>query len=139
MFIRGPGSATADLLRNLTWCSYMDQVLAQLDLLRNLLAPGPHVRRLPPDEKMETLHVPALNVELTVFAQDQTDYEGVKVEGPFSSLNGVCLLPNELDEKVAKLHFLTLFSRRAGARGRLRHEPLEEGSARMGSSPRRLR
>ena len=29
----------------------MDQVLAQLDLLRNLLAPSLQERRLPPDEK----------------------------------------------------------------------------------------
>ena len=65
-------------------------------------------RRLPPDEKMETLHLPAPNVELTVLAQDQTDYKGVKVECPFSGLNGVCLLPNELDKKVAKLHLPAL-------------------------------
>ena len=69
----------------------MDQVLAQLDLLRNLFAPGLQERRLPEkhEKKMGTLP---------------------------SRAQRVCLLPNELDEKVAKLHFLTLFSLRAGVR-----------------------
>ena len=74
----------------------MHQVLAQLDLLRNLLAPGLQGRR-----ENGTLHLPALNVELTVLSQDQTDYEGVKVEHPFQAYkNDVLFLPNELDSKV---------------------------------------
>ena len=114
MFLRGPLSATAHLLRNLRLSSYMDQVLAQLDFFEESI--GSRSTRTTSSSRREywTLHLPALNVELTVLAQVQTDFQGVKVQGPF--LNGVCILPNELDEKVAKLHFLTFFSRRAGVR-----------------------
>ena len=46
---------------------------------------------------------------LTVLAQDQADYKGGKIGGPFQAYkNSVCLLPNELDEKVANLYFLAL-------------------------------
>ena len=47
--------------------------------------------------------------EPTVFTQDQADFQGVKVEHPFQAYkNDVFLFPNELDEKVPKLHFLAL-------------------------------
>ena len=43
--------------------------------------------------------------------QDQADYKGVKVEHPFHAYkNDVLFLPNELDSKVPKLHFLALNS-----------------------------
>merc|ERR1712122_254513 len=35
------------------------------------------------DEKVAKLHLPALGAELTVLTQEQADYIGVKVEGPF--------------------------------------------------------
>ena len=34
------------------------------------------------DEKVAKLHLPTLNAELTVVAQDQANYIGVKVERP---------------------------------------------------------
>ena len=80
------------------------------------MAPGLQQRRLPPDEKVGTLHLPELNVELTVLAQDQADFKGVKVEHPFQAYkNDVFLLPNELDEKVPKLHVLALKFRTSGS------------------------
>ena len=35
------------------------------------------------DEKLATLHFPALGEVLTVLAREHADYTGVKVEGPF--------------------------------------------------------
>ena len=35
------------------------------------------------DEKVATLHFPALGEVLTVLAREHADYTGVKVEGPF--------------------------------------------------------
>merc|ERR1712209_196278 len=69
-------------------CSFTNQVLAQLDLLRNwkeTKAYKNEVYLLPKelDEKVARLHLPALGAELTVLTQEQADYIGVKVEGPF--------------------------------------------------------
>merc|ERR1711945_9427 len=69
-------------------CSFTNQVLAQLDLLRNwkeTKAYKNEVYLLPKelDEKVAKLHLPALGAELTVLTQEQADYIGVKVEGPF--------------------------------------------------------
>merc|ERR1712064_141219 len=69
-------------------CSFTNQVLAQLDLLRNwkeTKAYKNEVYLLPKelDEKVAKLHLPALGAELTVLTQEQEDYIGVKVEGPF--------------------------------------------------------
>ena len=72
-----------------------------------MIASALQERRLPPDEKVATFHLPALHAEPTVFTQDQAVYQGVKVGHPFQAYkNDVFLLPNELDEKVPKLHFL---------------------------------
>jgi len=35
------------------------------------------------DEKVATLHLPALGAQLTKLSKEQADYIGVKVEGPF--------------------------------------------------------
>merc|ERR1719475_35351 len=69
-------------------CSFTNQVLAQLDLLKNwkeTKAYKNNVYLLPKelDEKVARLHLPALGAELTVPAQEQADYIGVKVAGPF--------------------------------------------------------
>merc|ERR1712064_48411 len=69
-------------------CSFTNQVLAQLDLLRNwkeTKAYKNEVYLLPKelDEKVAKLHLPALGAELTVLTQEQADYIGVKVESPF--------------------------------------------------------
>ncbi|KAL7569254.1 hypothetical protein ACA910_016807 [Epithemia clementina (nom. ined.)] len=69
-------------------CSFTNQVLAQLELWKERetgkYARG-HVYVLPKslDEKVASLHLPALGVKLTKLSKDQSDYIGVPIEGPF--------------------------------------------------------
>merc|ERR1712241_1498295 len=69
-------------------CSFTNQVLGQLDLLRNTKENGGYkndVYLLPKalDEKVANLHLPALGAKLTILSKAQADYIGVKVDGPF--------------------------------------------------------
>merc|ERR1711966_292337 len=69
-------------------CSFTNQVLGQLDLLKNWKETKAYkndVYLLPKDldEKVARLHLPALGAEMTTLSKDQADYIGVKVEGPF--------------------------------------------------------
>merc|ERR1711964_548986 len=69
-------------------CSFTNQVLAQLDLVRNWKGDKAYknqVYLLPKnlDEKVARLHLPALGAQLTTLSKEQADYIGVKVEGPF--------------------------------------------------------
>merc|ERR1712139_598225 len=69
-------------------CSFTNQVLGQLDLLENWKKGKGYkneVYLLPKelDEKVTSLHLPALGAELTVLSQEQADYIGVKQNGPF--------------------------------------------------------
>jgi adenosylhomocysteinase len=69
-------------------CSFTNQVLAQLDLLKNWKETKTYkndVYLLPKalDEKVARLHLPALGAELTKLTKEQADYIGVKVDGPF--------------------------------------------------------
>merc|ERR1712084_166033 len=69
-------------------CSFTNQVLAQLDLLKNWKETKAYkndVYLLPKnlDEKVASLHLPALGAEMTKLTKKQADYIGVKVEGPF--------------------------------------------------------
>merc|ERR1712216_597854 len=71
-------------------CSFTNQTLAQLDLLRNWKETNatPYkndVYLLPKelDEKVARLHLGALGAELTTLTKEQADYIGVKIEGPF--------------------------------------------------------
>jgi len=69
-------------------CSFTNQVLGQLDLLRNTKENGGYkneVYLLPKalDEKVANLHLPALGAKLTKMSKEQADYIGVKVDGPF--------------------------------------------------------
>merc|ERR1719371_163006 len=69
-------------------CSFTNQVLGQLDLLKNWKENKGYkndVYLLPKDldEKVARLHLPALGAELTVPTQEQADYIGVKVAGPY--------------------------------------------------------
>merc|ERR1712225_194408 len=69
-------------------CSFTNQVLAQLDLLKNWKETKSYkndVYLLPKelDEKVAKLHLPALGANLTVLSKEQADYIGVKVEGPY--------------------------------------------------------
>jgi len=69
-------------------CSFTNQVLAQLDLLKNWKETKAYkndVYLLPKalDEKVAALHLPALGAEMTILTQEQADYIGVPVGGPF--------------------------------------------------------
>merc|ERR1719230_1367060 len=69
-------------------CSFTNQVLAQLDLLKNWRETKAYkndVYLLPKDldEKVARLHLPALGANLTKLTKEQADYIGVKIEGPF--------------------------------------------------------
>merc|ERR1712178_269440 len=69
-------------------CSFTNQVLGQLDLLKNWKENKGYkndVYLLPKelDEKVARLHLPALGANLTTLSKEQADYIGVKVEGPY--------------------------------------------------------
>merc|ERR1712046_108016 len=69
-------------------CSFTNQVLAQLDILKNWKETKAYkndVYLLPKelDEKVAKLHIPALGANLTVLSKEQADYIGVPVNGPF--------------------------------------------------------
>merc|ERR1712078_496854 len=74
-------------------CSFTNQTLAQLDLLRNWKETDASkkykndVYLLPKhlDEKVARLHLPALGAQLTDLTKEQADYIGVKVDGPYKS------------------------------------------------------
>ena len=68
--------------------SFTNQVLAQIELHENAEAyagPPPQVITLPKqlDEKVARLHLEHLGVRLTEMSQDQADYIGVPVDGPY--------------------------------------------------------
>jgi len=69
-------------------CSFTNQALAQLDLLKNWKETKAYkndVYLLPKelDEKVAMLHLPALGAQLTKLTKEQADYIGVSVDGPF--------------------------------------------------------
>merc|ERR1711884_959366 len=67
-------------------CSFTNQVLAQLDLLKAKEKGYKNDVYLLPkelDEKVASLHLPALGAELTTLSKEQADYIGVKLTGPF--------------------------------------------------------
>ncbi|MDE0607910.1 MAG: adenosylhomocysteinase [Acidimicrobiaceae bacterium] len=66
-------------------CSFTNQVLAQLELHANAdtIELGVHVLPRALDEEVARLHLDALGVKLTTMSQDQADYLGVPVGGPF--------------------------------------------------------
>jgi len=69
-------------------CSFTNQTLAQLDLLKNWKETKKYkndVYLLPKelDEKVARLHLGALGAELTTLTKEQADYIGVKGEGPY--------------------------------------------------------
>ena len=65
--------------------SFTNQTLAQLELWTNYKAYGNEVYTLPKhlDEKVASLHLAKIGVELEQLSQDQADYIGVEVKGPF--------------------------------------------------------
>merc|ERR1719401_1930862 len=69
-------------------CSFTNQVLGQLDLLKNWKETKAYkndVYLLPKalDEKVASLHLPALGAELTKLTKEQADYIGVGLDGPY--------------------------------------------------------
>merc|ERR1711968_207285 len=72
-------------------CSFTNQTLAQLDLLRNYKETNADkkykndVYLLPKelDEKVARLHLPSLGAQLTTLSKEQADYIGVQVGGPY--------------------------------------------------------
>ncbi|WP_084623010.1 MULTISPECIES: adenosylhomocysteinase [Nocardioides] len=67
--------------------SFTNQVLAQIELFTKVEDYPVGVYVLPKhlDEEVARLHLDALGVELTILTQEQADYLGVPVEGPFKS------------------------------------------------------
>ncbi|QZH75620.1 MAG: adenosylhomocysteinase [Erythrobacter sp.] len=66
-------------------CSFTNQVMAQLELWNNASGYENDVYVLPKhlDEKVAALHLDKLGVKLTKLSQEQADYIGVPVNGPF--------------------------------------------------------
>merc|ERR1711912_163377 len=72
-------------------CSFTNQTLAQLDLLRSHKETDEakkyknDVYLLPKnlDEKVARLHLPALGAQMTKLSKEQADYIGVPVDGPY--------------------------------------------------------
>jgi adenosylhomocysteinase len=67
--------------------SFANQVIAQLELFTRLEHYPVGVYRLPKhlDEKVARLHLDALGVRLTRLTDEQADYIGVPVDGPFKA------------------------------------------------------
>lgn len=65
--------------------SFANQVLAQIELHTRIEQYPTGVYTLPKqlDEKVARLHLDALGVQLTTLSQEQADYIGVAVEGPY--------------------------------------------------------
>ncbi|PYJ19365.1 MAG: adenosylhomocysteinase, partial [Verrucomicrobia bacterium] len=67
--------------------SFSNQVLAQLDLWKNRDSYKVGVYVLPKtlDEEVARLHLEKIGVKLTKLSQNQADYLGVAIDGPFKS------------------------------------------------------
>ncbi|GAB4518294.1 MAG: adenosylhomocysteinase [Phycisphaerales bacterium] len=65
--------------------SFTNQTIAQVELWQNAEAYGKDVRVLPKhlDEKVAMLHLEKLGAKLTKLSQDQAEYIGVPVDGPY--------------------------------------------------------
>jgi adenosylhomocysteinase len=67
--------------------SFSNQVLAQLDLWRNrdTYKAGVYVLSKKLDEEVARLHLEKIGVKLTKLTEEQADYLGVPIEGPYKS------------------------------------------------------
>jgi adenosylhomocysteinase len=65
--------------------SFTNQTIAQIELFTKTSDYPVGVYTLPKllDEKVARLHLDALGVKLTTLSEDQADYLGVKVDGPY--------------------------------------------------------
>jgi adenosylhomocysteinase len=68
-------------------CSFSNQVLAQIEVWTkpDAYEIGVHVLPKRLDEMVARFHLDALGVRLTTLTQDQSDYLGIPVEGPYKS------------------------------------------------------
>jgi len=66
-------------------CSFSNQVLAQIDLWCNpgKYAVGVHMLPKILDEEVAASHLEALDIKLTKMSQDQSDYLGIPMAGPY--------------------------------------------------------
>jgi len=67
--------------------SFTNQVLAQIALWTDKVAPGVHVLSKKLDEQVARLHLKKLGVTLTTLNQEQADYLGVDIAGPYKPDN----------------------------------------------------
>ncbi len=65
--------------------SFTNQVLAQLDLAKNSYQPKVMVLPKHLDEEVARLHLGRLGVELDILSQEQADYIGVNIAGPYKA------------------------------------------------------
>ena len=65
--------------------SFTNQVLAQIALWKGEIPKGVHVLSKDLDEEVARLHLDHLGVKLTELTNDQSDYTGIKKNGPFKS------------------------------------------------------
>lgn len=67
--------------------SFANQTLAQIDLWKNkeVYKPGVYILPKQLDEEVARLHLEKIGVKLTKLTQDQADYLGIPVEGPYKS------------------------------------------------------
>ncbi|OGH58670.1 MAG: adenosylhomocysteinase [Candidatus Magasanikbacteria bacterium RIFCSPHIGHO2_01_FULL_33_34] len=63
--------------------SFTNQVLAQLELWKNNYEIGVHTLPKKLDEEVARLHLAKIGVKLTKLNQEQADYLGIKIEGPY--------------------------------------------------------
>ena len=68
--------------------SFTNQVMAQIDIARNPKRPvGVYLLDKKLDEEVARLHLGKLGAKLTTLSQEQADYIGVAVEGPYKNEN----------------------------------------------------
>jgi adenosylhomocysteinase len=65
--------------------SFTNQTLAQIDLARNDYEVGVYTLPKRLDEEVAKLHLEHVSAKLTKLTQEQADYIGVPVNGPFKS------------------------------------------------------
>ena len=63
--------------------SFTNQTLAQIDLWTNQREIGVYRLDKKLDEEVARLHLEKIGVKLTKLSQDQADYIGVPVDGPY--------------------------------------------------------
>jgi adenosylhomocysteinase len=63
--------------------SFTNQVLAQISLWKDEYPLGVHVLPKKLDEEVARLHLDKLGVKLTRLSQEQSDYLGIPVDGPY--------------------------------------------------------